>query len=84
MGRDEDFGWDALRIELGRYSVDGFSPAVVVVKTKTDGLDARIVTQHLKQYPIRHTAGSRIAVLLPSLLVHGDVGQHIYRCFKQI
>ena len=23
-------------------------------------------------------------MLLPAVLVHGDVGQHIYRCFKQI
>ena len=45
--------------------------------------DILYILQHLKQYPIRHTAGG-IAVLLPSGLMHGDVGQHIYRCFEQI
>lgn len=43
----------------------------------------RIVLQHLKQYPVRHRAGRRIAVLLPVLLVHRDEREHIYRRFKQ-
>ena len=56
----------------------------VAVMAEKDGVDLGLVRKDLPQHLIRHTAGGGIAVVTPALLVHGNEGQHINGCFKQI
>ena len=56
----------------------------VAVEADADSLDVGIVVEHLPQNLVRYTARSRIAVVSPAGLIHGNVRQKIHRGFEEI
>ena len=82
--RDEDLTFDILLLELFSDSFRCFLACIVAVKAEKHSLDERIVVKHLPQDFVRYTARSRIAVVSPAGLVHGDVRQKIHRGFEEI
>ena len=46
---------------------------LIVIKAQIHAPDIRIILHHLPQHLVGHAAGGGIAVLLPILLMHGDI-----------
>ena len=55
---------------------------VVVIKAEVHGLELRIVLQHLKSCTVCCGAEGNVRVILPTVLVHGDIGKHINGSLK--
>lgn len=84
MNRYEDFCLDTLCKQFIRDSFVGFPSCLIIVEAKTNRFYIGIVLQHLEHNTVADSAAGGLAVLLPTIFMHGDIRQHIYGSLKQI
>ena len=82
--RNEELCLSGFAFQFFLYAPSGALPGAVIVQTKENLRQLRCIPQALEQHLIRHGAGRRIAVLLPSVLMEGQVGQQVDGVLKDI
>ncbi len=73
---------NAFQKKRNRCSFVGKLSGFVIVTTKVNRFDIGVIPDHLPQHMVRHATGCGIAVLFPTVFMHGNKGQHIYWSFK--